>query len=990
MRRPIEVRKRRNLLCVVTDSQSPNGNWPQTSISGSLFHVSSQDEEEEDLVLDHNHVSRSSEQLLTMVSQQCPVGSLPEQYPALWRLMEQRSLLLFIHEFTRRVRLSAAFISRLIHLLQELPLNQVPSSSPSSRTCLVSLIQEFRLHLTHWTCLYSGVAPDPCLRRALLPQTRMLEEMKRTLDLQASKLLVLMDQYVYGVLSVLGSGESDPVLADLLAGAEQFEQAVEEQLSQSKLCRGLPQPFTTSLMKILALRRAETVTTHLELWISEQSCDVSNWVGPVPECSCGVPSITWEQLWQMYRTSSPLQFQKQTFPQVSSLCDKPRPLFSLPPHHHHHQCSQSSQSGLTEPRSSASDPEEPASSQKWTRLAVSGSHHASGLPAPRCDWSSLEPLLQVLLTSVGPLASPRPTAAEPPAGLGPVTGSSVPDAAAHPKSAQDMDGTGADWTEEGKAAEPNDAVSSALLWEQTFRIGTKEGAGTGPVKPGSVGGPQCVQRMDLGQPLLLPDLLEQYQYQLWTFCSKGLWLKVNGTRLHDDQRRLKVLISLTAAMETGLFPEEFRTVLQDFRLNLLVQSALAHWDSVVCRGIGSALKDKCLRSESSSCAADERTTSQTMRHFLQLLPPLLASLGFFLSIRSAPASGLLLPSCVLQRHTAAALLASLQICTVWVESKAQQFLSSWSPERFLLVSQGDLPMLMDSVEQMMDLTKSFLRSLDSEHHPTARSYHQRLLRNQLDALDGAANELKDFSSLVLENFSTDCKRMSGEIFERTMPPAVHWRPGQRTGLPSSPSEYASLAAQAVIGRVLEAPLSEEARVGALSVTMTAFMEAWMEHILRQKIKFSVQGALQLKEDFDSIREMIKSDKYGLSADLVQRLLALRVFQQMDSALFCLLQQPVVKPYLQRRAWEPFTRCCPVKGSRTSLDATEDGTITNLGSVDAEDPVLPPADMSAPAEPYLASSTALGATQQDWLDLRVNSSARHWRLPGLQCLSKTEP
>lgn len=38
---------------------------------------------------------------------------------------------------------------------------------------------------------------------------------------------------------------------------------------------------------------------------------------------------------------------------------------------------------------------------------------------------------------------------------------------------------------------------------------------------------------------------------------------------------------------------------------------------------------------------------------------------------------------------------------------------------------------------------------------------------------------------------------------------------------------------------------------------------------------SVQGALQLKQDFDSIRELIQSDKYGLSAELHQRLLSLR-------------------------------------------------------------------------------------------------------------------
>lgn len=40
---------------------------------------------------------------------------------------------------------------------------------------------------------------------------------------------------------------------------------------------------------------------------------------------------------------------------------------------------------------------------------------------------------------------------------------------------------------------------------------------------------------------------------------------------------------------------------------------------------------------------------------------------------------------------------------------------------------------------------------------------------------------------------------------------------------------------------------------------------------------SVQGALQLKQDFDSIREMIQSDKYGLSAELHQRLLSLRYY-----------------------------------------------------------------------------------------------------------------
>lgn len=40
--------------------------------------------------------------------------------------------------------------------------------------------------------------------------------------------------------------------------------------------------------------------------------------------------------------------------------------------------------------------------------------------------------------------------------------------------------------------------------------------------------------------------------------------------------------------------------------------------------------------------------------------------------------------------------------------------------------------------------------------------------------------------------------------------------------------------------------------------------------------------------------------------------------------------------------------------------------------------------------FCPPSVALGNAQQEWLDLRIHSSTRRWRLPGLQCLSKSEP
>lgn len=44
----------------------------------------------------------------------------------------------------------------------------------------------------------------------------------------------------------------------------------------------------------------------------------------------------------------------------------------------------------------------------------------------------------------------------------------------------------------------------------------------------------------------------------------------------------------------------------------------------------------------------------------------------------------------LHRQTVSLMLATVQLSTVWVMSKAYQFLSSWSLSKFLLITQGDL------------------------------------------------------------------------------------------------------------------------------------------------------------------------------------------------------------------------------------------------------------------------------------------------------------
>lgn len=71
---------------------------------------------------------------------------------------------------------------------------------------------------------------------------------------------------------------------------------------------------------------------------------------------------------------------------------------------------------------------------------------------------------------------------------------------------------------------------------------------------------------------------------------------------------------------------------------------------------------------------------------------------------------------------------------------------------------------------------------------------------------------------------------------------------------------------------------------------------------------SLQGALQLKQDFELVRELLQSEESGLSLESRQRVLSLRVFQQVDNATACLLQQPS-KASLPRQTWEALQQCC---------------------------------------------------------------------------------
>uniref|UniRef100_A0A8C3KDJ5 Coiled-coil domain containing 142 n=1 Tax=Calidris pygmaea TaxID=425635 RepID=A0A8C3KDJ5_9CHAR len=323
-------------------------------------------------------------------------------------------------------------------------------------------------------------------------------------------------------------------------------------------------------------------------------------------------------------------------------------------------------------------------------------------------------------------------------------------------------------------------------------------------------------------------------------------------------------------------------------------------------------------------------------------------------------------------------LATAQAACSWLMGRAFRYLAAWALPQFLLVTQGDLQ--VQSGQGMG--TDLWVWALPQGVSPLpAEAGLCKVLWPPCATPNSPCSAPQLFSGDVLKMFSTDCKRMSAEIFDQTMPLGKHWRVGLRADLPSSPSEYAAAAAQAVLGQVLQGAqlLPRDAQAPALARVTTAFLEAWMDHILAQRIKFSLQGALQLRQDFELVRELVGSERYGLAPETRQSLLSLRVFQQMDGAILCLLQQPGGAASVHWAGAGGTTGVatlgCPMGSDhlRTLADSSTGGGGPQGGGKSRLSGGVP--------ESYLSGS------QQQWLSLRLHR-ARRWRVPGLPCVGNT--
>ncbi|XP_074890661.1 coiled-coil domain-containing protein 142 isoform X2 [Buteo buteo] len=510
--------------------------------------------------------------------------------------------------------------------------------------------------------------------------------------------------------------------------------------------------------------------------------------------------------------------------------------------------------------------------------------------------------------------------------------------------------------------------------------------------PGTAAGPssagwKSVRWLDASRAPAAEALHAQYRPLFWGAAGATLGHRL-GLPHCGAGRTVAAARELSRTLAQARVPRECEEELGQLCLRLLCWGVLWSWERDFTCALGSGLSDKC-SGEPVLVAGPVR--SRTAWCLQRLYPALAFALR---CLRPLPAC---LPGCppgspCLRLQVLGRCLATAQAACSWLMGRACRYLAAWALPQFLLVTQGDLQLLKMETERLVVLVSgTFPEPGDAPPQlpPALLSHQEQQLCQQIHSM---AASIQLFSGEVLKMFSTDCKRMSAEIFDQTMPLGKHWRVGLRADLPSSPSAYAAAAAQAVLGQVLQGAqlLPRDAQAPALARVTTAFLEAWMDHILAQRIKFSLQGALQLRQDFELVRELVASERYGLAPETRQSLLSLRVFQQMDGAILCLLQQPGGAAGGAPRPWHSLRRCCSDDGAHPQeLGA---GSLHGLETLEtpAAAAGTPPSAASAEVPARLRSGVPesyLSGSQQQWLSLRLHR-ARRWRVPGLPCVGNS--
>nr|XP_033810766.1 coiled-coil domain-containing protein 142 isoform X2 [Geotrypetes seraphini] len=868
-------------------------------------------------------------------------------------LIWQRHHLMLAREYTSRLNSASAFIQKLTGLLASdvhiLAMQQHSIGSKSRTTCvpwqLKILCEELQIHTRHWRILQRTIRRDRWLRPLFIRKPHAVLHMKRTFALLSDQAIYLIERYIDKLLWYLVHADvtdvSTHLVSDIFQGIEIYNQVMSDRAAELRV--QMKSEPTCRISSWAALGQEEAL----------RSVDNCARAYPISQLLKIIPGmrgqLTAEGFYQFLLQQDPLILS------VRQSCLDGVPWDKVKVHlMQSNLFSRSRATGkrnrlsrpkLGEPRQMLTSPSPNDQLQAicledeqlfntivnvLVSLPYSHWHKALNKPKPDRPHTVVQHLITSQRASEG-----HPSAGETSRDLNASQAQKRPDSVPY---------LGWVSTHQPGDSDATQMLRSELRAEQWKAFGA------------------C--------------LFDQF------YCPQIASSALGSLSYYREGASWAVVQMLEEILGKAYVPEECEAEIKNLCVRLLAQAAVVSWDREFCSALGFGVNDKCVPESGKADGVVQSKTAGFLSGVFQSLEVLLQCLNlpWILSVKNEPAF-MSLRLDVLSRC-----LATVDTTCSWVMTKAYQYLSSWSLKQFLLVTQADLRLLCAETEKLMVLVKTIFS--DDTFHVTSPQETQMCLQIHV-----TASNIKHFSEKILQMFMLNFRKMSTDVFQQNMPLGKHWQTHFSSAEDvSNPSEYAVDAARSVIGPLLKgiSPLAKEVQITVLAQVVTMFLETWMDHILHHKIKFSLQGALQLKNDFDMVRDMIQSQDSGLSVDTRQAVLSLRIFHQVDNAIICLLQQPPNKKYMSSPVWKPFRICCSQSrefnsSSLNSLESLEVQASRNEASLEAQTSAT--ADLLSKIQSSSNPECYLTINQQEWLSLRLHSG-RQWKVPSFSCMNRT--
>ncbi|XP_074644045.1 uncharacterized protein LOC141900888 [Tubulanus polymorphus] len=302
------------------------------------------------------------------------------------------------------------------------------------------------------------------------------------------------------------------------------------------------------------------------------------------------------------------------------------------------------------------------------------------------------------------------------------------------------------------------------------------------------------------------------------------------------------------------------------------------------------------------------------------------------------------------------ILKSSENALQWCTNKSHGFLSTHSIGPFLLITQSDLKFLSDEVSTAVHMTQNLCDSKGSRlvH---VDSLMQTELRDVWQDLSDLSGSLQRLSGACMKQLSEEISDTATEFFSDAMPTGKIWRQKNNQEFPTEANEYVRHGLNAILEPVIAGAekLKVTSQLGVISVAVSKMCEAWTDFILKERIRFSLHGACQLKIDFDYVISWL--DSYIENTEVKQSVLSLDVFKYLDGITQLLMKQP---PRIGKMTEEKATDYSP-------------STITEQSSISQT------SDVASNKMDDLDTSSCLVKNVDDWLSLRVQGGSRSWKI-----------